>query len=444
MGIDAGFDMVPQLSKGAVDRRNWKSFINAIKEHYQNDSLVEIKVNYVEFKAGEHPLLPFEGHKFLRFSSKISGSHAEGVQDYIDTVTRVARCFFGSRVRPWNDAVNEGFYSWTEVNGSFESYEQPDEPEIPTSIAQYVLGTDPLSELNLQLYTIQSIPGKGKGLVARFNIAKGTRILCEKPLFTTPNLSPISLMETNVITELKSLPKSEQRKFLSLHNNFPSKHIFSGIVRTNALPCGSDSVIGGVYPTICFINHSCLPNTHNSWNSDTKCETIHAVCHINAGEEITISYDKGGSSEHRRTYLKDAFGFDCNCSLCSLSLPELRISDARRLQIQQLDDTIGDPERVMNRPHDPLADCQRLLQIIEEEYDGNGSPLIARLYYDAFQISITHGEDSPETRRIKNLMENPARHRNFEASKKWKTAKRLIPKGLDSDNFEKWLWRRGK
>ena len=80
MGIDAGFDMVPCLSKGAVDRRNWQSFIKTIKEHYQNDDLVEVKPNYIAFKAGEHPLLPFEGHKFLRFSSKISGSHAEGVE----------------------------------------------------------------------------------------------------------------------------------------------------------------------------------------------------------------------------------------------------------------------------------------------------------------------------------------------------------------------------
>jgi hypothetical protein len=106
-----------------------------------------------------------------------------------------------------------------------------------------------------------------------------------------------------------------------------------------------------------------------------------------------------------------------------------------------------------------------LLQVLEEEYKGSAGALIARLYYDAFQISITHGdqarasvfaergyrsriicegEDSPETQKIKNLMENPARHRNFGASKRWKAAKGLVPKGLDTDGFEKWLWRQGK
>jgi hypothetical protein len=125
MGIDAGFDMVPRLSKGAVDRQNWQSFIKIIKEHYQNDDIVEVKPNYIVFKAGEHPLLPFEGHKFLRFSSKISGSHAKGVEEYIDTVTRVAKVNFGSRVRYWNeDADERGFYNWQDVHDSFKSYEQ--------------------------------------------------------------------------------------------------------------------------------------------------------------------------------------------------------------------------------------------------------------------------------------------------------------------------------
>lgn len=68
---------------------------------------------------------------------------------------------------------------------------------------------DPISELNLPLFDIQSVPGKGKGIVARFNIAKGKRILCEEPLFTSPNLSPLSEMESNIATKLKSLSKTE-------------------------------------------------------------------------------------------------------------------------------------------------------------------------------------------------------------------------------------------
>ena len=125
MGIDAGFDIVPRLSNGALDKHNWQSFVQRIKERYHNDDLVEVKPNYIVFKAGEHPQLPYEGHKLLRFSSKTSGSNAKGVEEYINTVALVARLYFGSRIRYWNEASDEsGYYSWQEVHDSFKSYEQ--------------------------------------------------------------------------------------------------------------------------------------------------------------------------------------------------------------------------------------------------------------------------------------------------------------------------------
>ena len=111
-----------------------------------------------------------------------------------------------------------------------------------------------------------------------------------------------------------------------------------------------------------------------------------------------------------RTHLKDAFGFDCNFSVSSLPLPELQISDARRLQIQHLDDAIGDPNRVMSRPDDCLADCHSLLQVLEEEYHRGAGASIARLYYDAFQISIDaesqeFGEESSRPQEFRGSYE---------------------------------------
>ena len=63
---------------------------------------------------------------------------------------------------------------------------------MPDAIGQFVSRADPIHELGLPLFEVQMVLGKGKGLIARFNIAKGIRILNEKPLFTTPHLSPIS------------------------------------------------------------------------------------------------------------------------------------------------------------------------------------------------------------------------------------------------------------
>lgn len=127
MGIDAGFDMVPCLSRGVVDKHNWDKFIGFIVNHYKDDAQVEIKPNYILFKAGEHPTLPFEGHKFLRFSSKVSGSTAKATraESYIDTVTRIAKCHFGNRIQYWNDGADQyGKYNWEEVHESIRSYEQ--------------------------------------------------------------------------------------------------------------------------------------------------------------------------------------------------------------------------------------------------------------------------------------------------------------------------------
>lgn len=220
--------------------------------------------------------------------------------------------------------------------------------------------------------------------------------------------------------------------------------------------------IGGVYQTISLINHSCLPNSHNNWNVDTDSETIHAINDIKAGDEITISYDKGGTANTRQKHLLKGFGFQCSCALCSLPLPLLKKSDARRIEIPQLDDKIGDPSRVIQSPADCLADCRHLLEVLQEEYPNSTTSMTARLYYDAFQISIVHGdqarasifaeraykgrllcegEDSPNTKRMKNFMENPKVHQSFGAYSKPKGGKVLVPKNSDADEFEKWLWR---
>ncbi|KAG9191006.1 hypothetical protein G6011_09094 [Alternaria panax] len=180
------------------------------------------------------------------------------------------------------------------------------------------------------LYEPRPLPGKGNGLVASVNIPKGTRILCEKPIFTLA--SRADKLDSAVLMRVKALSKNQQRQYLSLHNNYPAGNIFSGIFRTNSLPCGPESEVGGV------------------WNDMTNSETIHAVRDIKPGEEITIDYIKSEAFEARRTHLRDSFGFDCDCSLCSLPPSERQDSDARRALIERLDKQIGNSARVMNTP----------------------------------------------------------------------------------------------
>lgn len=119
--------MVPRLSKGIVDKHNWDRFLGFIINHYADDPQVEVKPNYILFNVGEHSILPFEGHKLLRFSSKVSGSiaAATAVEKYVDFATKMADAHFGCRIKHWNEAADQyGVYDWNEVHASIDSYEQ--------------------------------------------------------------------------------------------------------------------------------------------------------------------------------------------------------------------------------------------------------------------------------------------------------------------------------
>lgn len=125
MGIDAGFDLVPRLSKSIEDKNVWRHFIDCVKEAYEGDDNVKVTANYLEFNAGEHPMLPFDGHKCLRFSSKISGRTGQQADEYIRRVTHIAALILGSRVEQWSEMNDEyGFYGWEEVHNSQRTYDQ--------------------------------------------------------------------------------------------------------------------------------------------------------------------------------------------------------------------------------------------------------------------------------------------------------------------------------
>ncbi|KAG6002088.1 hypothetical protein E4U43_001178, partial [Claviceps pusilla] len=328
------------------------------------------------------------------------------------------------------------------------------------------------SSQNVPLYDIKDVPGKGRGLIARCDILKGTLVLVEKPLVIVPPIpSPAFIpaveeaLKWNIADQLRQLSKEQVRQFLSLHNNHRGQelHPFLGIAQTNALPCGPDSSTGALYATACLINHSCRPNCGHSWNSEVKHETIYAIRDIAAGEEITIGYLESGSQAERAKSLKASFGFDCACELCRLPAAELRASDDRRAKMKQLDRAIGTPPRMAFQPRECLHDCHSLLQLLDAEYPGSATALHARAYHDAFQICIAHGdqararifaersyemnvlcggEDSPETKNAKYLALRPADHPAFAmCSKNWMTSRNMVKKGVSAERFERWLWR---
>jgi hypothetical protein len=64
----------------------------------------------------EHPMLPYERHKFLRLSSKISGRQCFAA-GYIREVCRLAKARLGERVRGSDFGMPAKTKPWKEVMG---------------------------------------------------------------------------------------------------------------------------------------------------------------------------------------------------------------------------------------------------------------------------------------------------------------------------------------
>jgi hypothetical protein len=83
-----------------------------------------VKDNYAEFNVGDHPSLPFHGHKFLRYSFKVSSCRTMVAEAYIEGVFRIARSAFGNRIKFWHEWIEKyGCYDWEKVNASVATYD---------------------------------------------------------------------------------------------------------------------------------------------------------------------------------------------------------------------------------------------------------------------------------------------------------------------------------
>jgi hypothetical protein len=312
------------------------------------------------------------------------------------------------------------------------------------------------------LYTIKAIDGKNQGCVATCKITAGTRILAEAPLFTIPPTPLSQNLESVIVKRLKALDTDQKRAFLSLYNAHRDKSSpFHGIMKTNMLPLGAGSPEGGIFLEASRINHACNPNAQNTWNKNLDQITIHSIKDIEEGEEITISYLADSiNSQRRQKELKNSFGFDCTCQVCSLPSALRHESDRRNEEIARLDEIIGGGVTIVSAPLSCLNSAHKLLDLLKEEDITDAR--VARLWYDAFQIAIANGDearakvfaerayaervlvegkDSPDTALMKHYAEMPANHRLYGTTMKWRQPAKKIPKGLSEEEFENWLWK---
>ena len=317
------------------------------------------------------------------------------------------------------------------------------------------------------MYALQNVQGKGQGLIAMENIAKGTRILSEEPIITALAGESDSQKLMSIYQQFDTLSEHQRRAFLSLYNihgdmDDPGRYL--GIFLMNCLPCGAHKR-KGIFLEACRINHDCDNNAQEAWNENIKRHTVHALRDIREGEEITIYY-LGFHKNHkaRNRALQAEFGFTCSCGLCSLPPEQGQKSDGRLDEINHLDDLIrrDSKENMLLSPLQSFRYVDQLVRLYSKQgLDNAGLP---RAFLEAARIAIANsdlargyilaeravsgwrtilGDDSMEVIEHEHMLRNLSQHELYGCSENWRTAVHEAPSVLDP-GFEDWLWKRGQ
>ncbi|KAM3155584.1 hypothetical protein ABEW05_003934 [Botrytis cinerea] len=219
---------------------------------------------------------------------------------------------------------------------------------------------------------------------------------------------------------------------------------------------------GGLFIEACRINHACDNNASSDWNANIQKHTIHAVRDIQKSEGITISYlgSRPWPREIRRRVLQDKFKFLCSCSLCALPTKESRKTDRELMNIASIMTLV--PGTFIRYPLQAYHYMDQAVQLFSRK--GLGVRFLGGLFAEASTINIGHGDlararilaqraipymimyhggDSTQARDNKLRASHPSMGSFYRSlSSDWAKSIHDVPSGLDSDEFEDWLWRR--
>lgn len=242
----------------------------------------------------------------------------------------------------------------------------------------------------------------GKGLFAMRDIARGTRIIDEDPLFVVYDRPPSDEMtEDSFVQDVdtfcrtaRDLPADKLKKLDRLYydasydsagdkNRIRDWLAASGmrdeqgramngralsyatvvmarrytIFKDNCARVGVDGTgeDSGLFLLYSRINHACCPNAHAHYNGTTERLTVHATRAVEAGEQLFVQYvDVACQPREARQEEAKKFGFTCECPTCADD-PVPGLLRSRMYQLEQgvmryVDD---DPHEAVGMPESP-------------------------------------------------------------------------------------------
>ncbi|XMA11500.1 hypothetical protein WAI453_004291 [Rhynchosporium graminicola] len=306
-----------------------------------------------------------------------------------------------------------------------------------------------LSNAISDVFEIRSVLGRGRGLFARINIAQGQLIAAETPFFTLPSIANFNITPEDLLQKFFALSLTEQQQFRALHDrNAEAVPSLLGIVHTNALDI--DSNLDGIFPNFSFLNHSCVPNAHYSWNGNLEKGTLYAIDDIKKGSEITMAY--GG-------YQRGHWNFICSCETCASSSYELRRGDIKRARITTLQNEII--ERAEIQHEGCLKDLREMKELLQDVYGNSTGAVLACVYFIASEVAASQsdlarssvfaeraygerlmceGEDHPFVLKYGEVRDDLTLHYGFASTNFRETQVDTVPVVLGGEDFEDWLW----
>ena len=249
----------------------------------------------------------------------------------------------------------------------WQAYDATPVDAIPNTANPIIFQSPQPPDPPLGPYTIAVSPNKGLGVFASQSLTKGSLILSDTPILA------IQKPYTNhfILRHFESLPLPTRLQYMTLfcpdHSNDYSATDVIRIFDANSFAIGTHAAI---FLTATRFNHSCLPNTYYAWNSLHNRIELHAMVDVPRGEELTICYCHPFLTRQERIAELRIYNFRCTCPACDISTPFGRESEARRLEMRDLQNWITTYQSLPlhgTTPDELLQALLRLVSLVKEE-----------------------------------------------------------------------------